>query len=183
MSARVEAPLPEPGELDLGKPAFKMAYLNVPVTDPYKTLDIEVSTDADSYRPRDTVTVAIRAQPRNRELREPIEVAVVVLDEAVLDLIQGGTDYYDPYRGFNGLDGLDLRNYGLLTRLVGRQRIELKGANPGGDPQLKVDIARILDRPKKSEGARTPSEDSAAPNPGSIASVPGEPQRPAPDQP
>jgi hypothetical protein len=133
MSPRVEAPLPDQGELDLGKPAFKMAYINVPVADPYKQIEIDVRTDAGSYKPRDTVTVEIRAEPRNRESREPIELAVVVLDEAVLDLIQGGTSYFDPYAGFNRLDGLDVLNYGLLTRLVGRQRIELKGANPGGD--------------------------------------------------
>ena len=56
-----------------------------------------------------------------------------MLDEAVLDLIRGGTSYFDPYDGFYSLDGLDVRNYSLLTRLVGRQKIELKGANPGGD--------------------------------------------------
>lgn len=133
MSPRVEAPLPAVGELDLGKPAFRMAYRRVPVADPYKTLDIEVETDAASYRPRDTVAVEIHARPRNREAREPIEVAVIVLDEAVLDLIQGGTDYFAPYAGFNRLENLDVANFGLLTRLVGRQRIELKGANPGGD--------------------------------------------------
>jgi uncharacterized protein YfaS (alpha-2-macroglobulin family) len=133
MSPRVAAPEPGLGELDLGKPAFKMAYLAVPVVDPYKELEIEVTSDAESYKPRERVALEIRAQPRNREEREQIEVAVVVLDEAVLDLIQDGTGYYDPYAGFNRLENLDVMNYGLLTRLVGRQRIELKGATPGGD--------------------------------------------------
>jgi uncharacterized protein YfaS (alpha-2-macroglobulin family) len=58
---------------------------------------------------------------------------VAVLDESVLDLIQDGTAYFDPYAGFYTQDGLDVRNFSLLTRLVGRQKIDLKGANPGGD--------------------------------------------------
>jgi uncharacterized protein YfaS (alpha-2-macroglobulin family) len=133
MSPRVEAPAPELGELDLGKPAFKLGYVAVQVEDPYKTIDVEVTTDAATYKPGATVRARIHAAPREREQREPIEVAVAVLDEAVLDLIQDGTAYFDPYAGFYSLDGLDLRNFGLLTRLVGRQKIELKGATPGGD--------------------------------------------------
>ena len=144
MSPRVAAPEPGLGELDLGKPAFKMAYLRVPVVDPYKELDIAVTTDEESYKPRDRVAVEIRARPRNREESEPIEVAVVVLDEAVLDLIQGGTDYYDPYAGFNRLESLDVLNYGLLTRLVGRQRIELKGATPGGDGGAALSLRSLF---------------------------------------
>lgn len=133
MSPRVDGPLPAPGELDLGKPTYRQAYLRVPVVDRYRQLDIEIETDRESYKPRDTVSVDIKAEPVNRDQREPIEVAVVVLDEAVLDLIQGGTDYYDIYRGFNQLGSLDVFNHSLLTRLVGRQDIELKGANAGGD--------------------------------------------------
>lgn len=133
VSPRVEAPPPKLGEIDLGKPTYKMGYLTVPVEDPYKQLDVSVETGAQVYKPRDTVKVKIHAAPRHRDRKEPIELAVAVLDEAVLDLIQGGTDYFDPYKGFYHLDGLDVLNYSLLTRLVGRQNIEKKGANPGGD--------------------------------------------------
>ena len=58
---------------------------------------------------------------------------MVVIDEAVFDLIKGGSSYYDPYWGFYKLDNLDLTNYSLLTRLLGRQKFEKKGANQGGD--------------------------------------------------
>ncbi|HEY8522104.1 MAG TPA: MG2 domain-containing protein [Gammaproteobacteria bacterium] len=145
MSPRVEAPPPEPGEVDLGKPAFKIGYLAVPVEDPYKKLDVEVRPDAEVCRPGDTVRVAIRARPRERERREPIEVAVAVLDEAVLDLIQGGTSYFDPYAGFYRLEPLDVHNFGLLTRLVGRQKIELKGANPAGDGGASLAMRSVFE--------------------------------------
>jgi alpha-2-macroglobulin len=133
MSPRVAAPPPEPGELDLGKPAFKLGLIEVPVKDPYKEIRVDVQTDREVYKPGDSVRVRVQARPREREQREPIEIAVAVLDESVLDLIQDGTAYFDPYAGFYTQDGLDVRNFSLLTRLVGRQKIDLKGANPGGD--------------------------------------------------
>ncbi len=145
MSPRVAAPLPEPGEVDLGKPAFKLGYVQVPVADPYKQIEIEVVADDETYRPGETVRVRINARPRHRERSEPIEAAVVVLDEAVLDLVRGGSDYFDPYTGFYDLDGLDVRNYSLLTRLVGRQRIELKGANAGGDGGSDLSMRSFFD--------------------------------------
>lgn len=133
ISPRVEAPPPEPGEVDLGKPSFKIGYVSVPIEDPAKRIDVAVRAERETYKPRETVRVEIEAAPRIRDRREPIEVAVAVLDEAVLDLVPGGAGAFDPYRGFFGLDGLDVLNYSLLTRLVGRQSIEKKGANPGGD--------------------------------------------------
>lgn len=133
ISPRVEKPLGE-GQVDLGKPTFRMGYLAVPVNDPYKEMKVTAKPEQEVYRPRDTVKVALHAEPRfAADKKEPIELAVAVLDEAVFDLVAGGKTYYDPYKGFYLLDSLDLRNFSLLTRLVGRQKFEKKGANPGGD--------------------------------------------------
>lgn len=132
ISPRVEKPLGE-GNVDLGKPTFRMGYVSVPVNDPYKEMKITATPDQDVYRPRDKVSVKLHAEPRKDDKKEPIEFAVAVLDEAVLDLVAGGKSYYDPYRGFYNLESLDLRNFSLLTRLIGRQKFEKKGANPGGD--------------------------------------------------
>lgn len=132
MSPRVEKPLGE-GQVDLGKPTFRMGYITVPVKDPYKEMVITAKTDKDVYKPRDKVTLTLHAEPRTKDTKEPIELTVAVLDESVFDLIAGGKSYFDPYEGFYKLESLDLRNYSLLTRLVGRQKFEKKGANPGGD--------------------------------------------------
>ncbi len=132
VSPRVEKPLGE-GQVDLGKPTFRMGYLTVPVKDPYKEMLITSKTDKDVYKPRDKVTITLHAEPRVKDKKEPIELTVAVLDESVFDLITGGKGYFDPYQGFYKLESLDLRNYSLLTRLVGRQKFEKKGANPGGD--------------------------------------------------
>ncbi|MBW7911154.1 MAG: large extracellular alpha-helical protein, partial [Alphaproteobacteria bacterium] len=126
-----EAPIE--GGVDMGKPSFRMGYVTVPVKDPYKQMTVSVKTDAEVYRPRDKVTVTLNGVPKFPQGREPVEFAVAVLDEAVFDLIAGGAKAYDPYGGFYTLEGLDLKNYNLLTRLIGRQKFEKKGANPGGD--------------------------------------------------
>ena len=143
VSPRVEQPLGE-GQVDLGKPTFRMGYVTVPVSDPYKEMLITAKADKDVYKPRDKVTVAIHAEPRFKDKAEPIELTVVVLDESVLALVKGGNDYFNAYKGFYSLDSLDLRNYSLLTRLVGRQRFEKKGANPGGDGGADVSMRSLF---------------------------------------
>src|SRR3546814_20803107 len=65
------------------------------------------------------------------------------LEEAVFDLIQGGSTYFDPLKGFNQLDALDLANYSLLTRLIGRQKFEKKGANAGGDGGADLSLRSV----------------------------------------
>lgn len=132
VSPRVEKPLGE-GQIDLGKPTYRMGYITVPVKDPYKEMVITAKADKEIYKPRDKVTVNFHVEPRMKDKQEPTELTVAVLDESVFDLIAGGKSYFDPYTGFYKLESLDLRNYSLLTRLVGRQRFEKKGANPGGD--------------------------------------------------
>jgi hypothetical protein len=132
VSPRVDKPL-EDGQVDLGKPTFRMGYVTVPVKDPYKEMLVTAKPEQEVYRPRDKVRVALHAEPRVKDRVEPIELAVAVLDESVFDLVTGGQANFDPYTGFYTLDGLDLRNYSLLTKLIGRQKFEKKGANPGGD--------------------------------------------------
>ncbi|CCQ89813.1 conserved exported hypothetical protein [Nitrospina gracilis 3/211] len=132
VSPRVEKPLDETG-VDLGKPTFRMGYTRVPVKDPYKELVVTARTEKGQYKPRDTIKVALNVKPRFDAGDRPYELAVAVLDEAVFDLLQGGRDYFDPYKGLYHLGALDLKNFSLLTRIVGRQKFEKKGANPGGD--------------------------------------------------
>ncbi|MDH5638044.1 MAG: large extracellular alpha-helical protein, partial [Nitrospinota bacterium] len=120
-----------------------MGYVTAPVRDEYKMIDTTVTTDKKEYRPRDTVTVTLNAKPRHPVAgkQPPVEIAVVALDEAVLDLLQGGTSKYDPYSGFYKLDPLDVINFSTLTRLIGRQKFEKKGANAGGGGGGGADLA------------------------------------------
>jgi uncharacterized protein YfaS (alpha-2-macroglobulin family) len=129
-SPRVEKP-PGEGQVDLGKPAFRMGYARVEVRDPAKEIAVEVRPKRAVYEPRETVEVELAARTQRGET-PAMELAVAVLDESVFDLIQGGRSAFDPYAGFYRLEDLDLQNFNLLTRLVGIQKFEKKGANPGG---------------------------------------------------
>lgn len=139
---RVAAPPPQ-GDVDLGKPTFRMGYAKVTVDDPYKQLAVQVTPERTGYKPRERAAVTVEAASRTADAHEPVEFAVAVLDEAVYDLIRGGARYFDPHQGFNGYDELDLANYSLLTRLVGRQKFEKKGATPGGDGGVDLALRSI----------------------------------------
>jgi uncharacterized protein YfaS (alpha-2-macroglobulin family) len=132
MSPRLEKPPGDDG-VDLGKPAFRMGYVQGSVSDPYKKVKVEVKPEEKTYKPGDKVKVNLKASYNVNSLKEPVELAVAVLDEAVLDLLSGGSDYFDPYKGFYKIDSLDVLNYSLLMQLVGRQKFETKGADPAGD--------------------------------------------------
>lgn len=133
-SPRVESPPPELGQVDMGKPTFRVGYIKIPVSDPYKEMVVTAKSNAEIYRPRDTVTVDLDVKARHADQgNQPVELAVAVLDESVFDLIAAGRDAFDPYKGFYDLEAIDISNYSLLTRLIGRQKFEKKGANAGGD--------------------------------------------------
>src|SRR3546814_1409156 len=88
VSPRVAAPVK--GGVDLGKPTFRMGYATLPVEDPYRELQVRVTPSKQDAKPREAVRVELAATPRHAS-GEPIEFAVAVLDEAVFDLIQGGS--------------------------------------------------------------------------------------------
>ena len=134
MAPRVEKPAENEHE-DLGKPCFAMGYVQTLVEDPYKQVQLQIKSDKETYKPGDTVTLDIQAGPRHpveNASRPPLELAVTVLDEAVLDLLAQGRKGFDPYLGFYSLDPLDLANFNLIMQLIGRQKLETKGASPGG---------------------------------------------------
>jgi len=143
MSPRVEEPHGI-NRVDLGKPAFRMGYVAVNVIDPYKEMVVEVCPEREIYKPRESVRVHLQAAPRHGANHEPVELAVAVLDESVLDLLSQGRDYFDPYKGFYTMDGLDLENYSLLMRLVGRQKFEKKGANAGGGGGMDISLRSLF---------------------------------------
>ena len=128
--------------VDLGRPTYRIGYVRVKVTDPYKTLDVSIKSAKASYKPRDEVSLQLQARPHGKTgaKNEPVEFAIAVLDESVFDLIQDGKKYFDPTQGFYQLDSLDVFNFGLLNRLVGLQKFEKKGANAGGDGGAGFDM-------------------------------------------
>ena len=131
-SPRVDKPI-SADQIDLGKPTFRTGYATTYVSDKQNELKLQVKSDNDAYKPGGRVKVSVAGNPDQHNSADPVEYAVAVLDESVFDLNAKGRDYYDVFKGLNNLDSLDLRNYSLLMNIVGRQKFEKKGANPGGD--------------------------------------------------
>jgi uncharacterized protein YfaS (alpha-2-macroglobulin family) len=140
VSPRVEKPIEN--QVDLGKPAFRMGYAKIEVRDPAKELRVDVTALPPTVKPGEAVSVRLSARS-SVGTPIPTQFAVTVLDEAVFDLLSPGRSYFDPYRGMYLLDGLDIRNFNLIKMLVGRQKFEKKGANPGGDGGSKLDMRSI----------------------------------------
>ena len=129
-SARVDQP--EKDGVDLGKPAQWTGYVKIPVIDQSRQIKVDVVPQQQDYRPGQTMKADITAVLPDRS-KQPVEAAVIVLDEAVLSLLPKGAEGFDPYSGLNKLGDLDVRTYSLVEQLIGRQKIEKKGANQGGD--------------------------------------------------
>jgi uncharacterized protein YfaS (alpha-2-macroglobulin family) len=145
VSPRVAGEVPPMGQVDMGKPGYRMGYAIANVKDPYKEINVTVTPQQDVYQPRDKVSVVIKAEPRHPLIRkENMQLAVSVLDDSVFDLIGAGRSAFDPYLGFNHLDELDLQNYSLMAALVGRQKFEKKGANAGGDGGADIGMRNLF---------------------------------------
>ncbi len=102
-------------------PGFRIGYSKILVKDSYKELTIKVSPQKKTYKPRDTVKVDINVKTRQGKT-PATELAVVVLDESVFDLISQGKAYFDPYTGLYKLDGLAVANFNLLKKLIAHKK-------------------------------------------------------------
>lgn len=128
--------VPKQGEVDLDKPAFKMGYKKLTVSNPSNPLKLVISSDSEVYKPGGTVRLTVRPEFPELLDGQEIEFSISVLDESVLDLVQGGSDYFDPILGFNKLENLDLQNFNLLTKLL--------GLLPFSEPQTDEQVKQVL---------------------------------------
>ncbi|MBI3930006.1 MAG: Ig-like domain-containing protein [Armatimonadetes bacterium] len=114
---------------DLGKPSFKIGYVNLPVDTGTKRLKVEVKTDQEKYRPGGEVTVTL-ATTNAAGKPIPAEVSLSVADQGVLGLIGYQTpDYFDSFYGPRPLSVVTSE-----TRLdvIGQRSYGTKGENGGG---------------------------------------------------
>ena len=72
MSPRVEQPPLQTGQVDLGKPAFRMGYVKTSVSDPRKEMVVRVTPERETYKPGDRVKVNLKATSRHESEPAPI---------------------------------------------------------------------------------------------------------------
>ena len=120
---------------DLGKPEWRMGYVQMEAKGKKHKFDFKIDTDMDTYRPGQEVHAKVQVTPRDSAATGRKELAVAVLDEAVFDLIKDGMTYFDPQKGFYGTFVDSVRNYNILRKLVTHAPATptMKGDDPGGD--------------------------------------------------
>jgi alpha-2-macroglobulin len=129
LHGRIEASTgPEEAE-DVGRPSFKMGYINLQVDPGIKSLKVNVTTDREVYRPGDSVTVSIAVHDIGG-MGIPSEVTVSVADMGVLNLI--GYELPDPFDRFYGSRALAVVTTQSLSHLVEQRSYGEKGEDEGG---------------------------------------------------
>jgi uncharacterized protein YfaS (alpha-2-macroglobulin family) len=119
------------GNVDLGKPAFKIGYAKVEVEHSLKALQTRVSTSKSEYRPGEELEIEIETLDTDKRARRS-ELAVAVVDEALLQLSTKARKNYDILDSFYKLGSLKVDNYETLVQLIGQRTYGKKGGTPGG---------------------------------------------------
>jgi uncharacterized protein YfaS (alpha-2-macroglobulin family) len=114
---------------DLGKPSFKIGYLNLSVDPAEKRLAVEIQTNKEEYKPREEVTVEFKVRD-SRGTGCPASLAVAAVDLGVLNLI--GYETPDPFSVFYGERPLSVRTAETRIHVVGRRDYGEKGEEPAG---------------------------------------------------
>jgi alpha-2-macroglobulin len=138
----------KPDAADLGRPTMALGYVALPVTDETGSLSLAVATAHATYKPRQTITVRVRVRDADARAASHMRVVAVVVDEAVLDLLDGLSCYYDPRRAFYAPPGgPDMLDYSLVSQLITTVRSPRlgKGETPGGDGGGGVPVRSVFE--------------------------------------
>ncbi len=114
---------------DLGKPSFKIGYVNIPVVTDDKKLKVAVSSDSEKYKPGEKVTVKLKLQDNNG--RPAVgEVSLAAVDVGVLSLINYQTPNF--FDAFYGPRSLRVDTAEERLHIIGQRDFGEKGENSGG---------------------------------------------------
>ncbi len=118
----------EQGE-DLGKPGFKIGYVELPVDPESKRLDVKVKTSRDEYRPGGEVALELDVSDHSGNPRQA-EVVLAVVDLGVLKLT--GFQTPDPFSVFYSSRPLSVATAESRLHIIGQRNYGEKGENAGG---------------------------------------------------
>lgn len=125
---RIQPPTPDDTE-DIGKPAFKIGYIDLPVAPDSKRLKVEVSTDKERYGPADEVVTKLKVTDVDGN---PVraELSLAAADVGVLNLINFKTpDLFDTY--YRSMP-LAVQTAESRLDVIGQRSYGAKGEDSGG---------------------------------------------------
>lgn len=114
---------------DVGKPAFKIGYLNIPVDPGIRRLKVTAKPSSKTYKPGQSATVEILVVDHKGK---PVtaEFSISVADRGILDLIAYKTP--DSFNSFYGQRALSVETVESRQHVVGQRNYGEKGENRGG---------------------------------------------------
>lgn len=117
-------------QFEQAKPKLQLKHVRLEAKDKYFELDLKVSTDKNIYSPRDHVFVDVQLEDVPET--EPVELAAVVLDESVLDLLHNGDRYFDIYELYHKPTsfGFSVFSYELSQFIDRRLLLKRYGIDP-----------------------------------------------------
>lgn len=119
------------GDIDLGKPSFKMGLIPVEVVNSATRLQVKSKTSKAEYKPGEEISASIKVTDINGKGLES-EVAIAVVDEAILQLAGDYMKKYEVHDGFYQIPDYDVTTSETLVYLLGRRHFGKKGASAGG---------------------------------------------------
>ena len=122
---------------DVGRPSFKIGYVDLPVDAGTQHLDVTVSTDKENYHPGDSVEVTVGVK-NLKGAGTPSEVVVSVADMGVLNLIN--YELPDPFDTFFGPRALGVMTSETIVHLVQQRTYGEKGEDQGGGGMSLAEI-------------------------------------------
>jgi uncharacterized protein YfaS (alpha-2-macroglobulin family) len=125
---------PDKNNVDLGKPTIRKGYITLNIPSNKDVLNVKVETQKPTYRPGEEVTINLQVTDRDSKPISEAEVAVVVVDTALIQL--SNSDGYFPDTLFQAKRLLSVVTVNPINSLIGRENWNIKGgaeAGGGGD--------------------------------------------------
>ncbi|MES2526193.1 MAG: alpha-2-macroglobulin family protein [Bdellovibrionota bacterium] len=125
------------GEIDLGRPQFKIGYGRVEVVNLPKRLLVNINPARKIAKPGEMMEATIEIKDY-KGIGSPTELAIAVVDDSILSLSGDYRGHYDILDTFYKLKKSRFSNFNTLTQLIGRRTFGKKGADPGGGGGIEI---------------------------------------------
>ena len=97
---------------------YQIATAEFSIEDPRTIpLEVAIASNRQSYAPRDSVKLTISAKQPRRNFA-PVEYAIAVVDQSLLDLSSTSDTFFDPTKKTWKLNETSVRTYGLIAKLM-----------------------------------------------------------------
>jgi uncharacterized protein YfaS (alpha-2-macroglobulin family) len=126
---RVAQPAPT-ALVDLARPAFKVGIAVLDVASDQQLLKVAVRTDRSAYQTREKAKVSIQVTPQAGVLPAERDVTVLVVDEALLELMPNPT--WELFRAMTARQPYGFETASAAMQVVGKRHYGRKALPPGG---------------------------------------------------